>query len=383
MKRIALKAMALAIAVAVAGGIVRGILQHRRAGRMTKEEAAVTVGIMPVIATNVERAVLATGNIEGWQEVDVCAQTPENLLRMHVDEGDMVTQGAVIAVLDDEQARASLRAATFARVSAEAEVQLAHVSYTNIMRSFARTVELYTNNVVSQQVYEDADTALQTARSKLAVAEAQLTRLRAAEEELNVRLTRYTIRVPFDGVIARRYVDPGAFVGQGAALVRMVQINPVRVMASIPETLARGVSRGAPARVLTEQAAAWHTGAVVRIHPVIDPQWRTQTVEIECSNADAGLRPGMFARVAIITGDRTVLVVPENAVLRLPGSGMSFVYRVVDGAAVRATVEVIDTYGAITAVAGDLKEGDPVIVQGQSLVQSGMPVTAIPVEMLP
>jgi len=283
-------------------------------------------------------------------------------------------------VLADDQARATYEAAVAARKSGEAEVVLAETSYTNVATQFERTRTLYTEGVVGRQAYDDAETAMLLARGRLDVARAQLRRVEAAEEELRIRLQRYRVLAPFEGVVARRYVDPGAYAGAGMPIVRLVQINPVKVVADIPETQAEDVRRGLAVRVNVDAAGAGVTGVVARVYPTLDARWRTRTVEIACQNDAARLRPGMFARIEIVTGRGERLLVPDTAVLRLPGSGLWHVYAERGGVAERVDVEVL---GTLRVVRGALAPGARVIVKGAERVQSGMMVDAVPVEILP
>lgn len=343
----------------------------------------VRVAVMPVILSNCEEVVWATGNVEAWQEADVAAQVADNVRAVYVQEGDVVTGGQVLVELDDEQARAMYAAAVAARKSAEAEVMLAETTYTNVATQFERVRKLFSEGVVGRQAYDDAETAMLVARGRLEVARSQLRRGQASEEELFIRLRRYSVVAPFGGVVARRYVDPGAFAGAGMPLVRLVRLHPVKVLVDIPEVQAQGVRRGQQVRVGVDAVGMQVTGEVARVYPTLDARWRTRTVEVVCENEGRHLRPGMFARVEIVVGEGQEKFVPDSAVLRLPGSGLWHVYVVRDGKAVREDVEVVRTLGAWRIVRGEIAEGEPVIVKGGERVQSGMPVEAVSAEMLP
>ncbi len=345
--------------------------------------APLAVGVMPVIVSNLETVVATTGNIEAWQEADIGAQVADNVRAMLVQEGDVVTAGHVVAVLDDEQARALYEAAVAARKSGEAEVRLAETAHTNAAVQFARTVNLFDENVVGRQAYDDAETAMLLALGRLDVARAQLRRVLAAEDELLIRLRRYQVAAPFEGVVAKRYVDPGTFAAAGAPLVRLVQIDPLKVLVDIPEVHAKAVAPGLPVRVRVEAVPGFHQGRVARLYPTLDARWRTRTVEIECPNGQALLRPGMFARVEVITGAEPQVLVPESAVLRLPGSGLNYLFITQTGVAVRVDVELVRTMGAWAVVRGPLAPGDLAIVKGSTLVQGGRRVAPQPAEMLP
>lgn len=381
-----MKRIVIVIMIVVAAGL--GALWYWRRARAEAPQKssgppAVPVAVMPVVLSNIETLVHATGNIEAWQEADISAQVADNVRALFVKEGDSVTAGYVLAVLDDEQARAMYDAAVAARKSGEAEVILAETTYTNVATQFERTRKLFEEGVVGRQAYDDAETAMLLARGRLDVARAQLRRVQAAEDELLIRLQRYTVAAPFDGVVAKRYLDPGAYAGAGMPIVRLVQINPVKVLVDIPEAQAAAVRRGLAARVQVDAVADSVTGIVARVYPTLDARWRTRTFEIACANEAGQLRPGMFARVEIVTGQAAELLVPESAVLRLPGSGLWHVYRVKDSQAERVDIEVLRALGAWRVVRGPLVAGDVIVVKGGERVQSGMSVEAVTTEMLP
>ncbi|NLF39343.1 efflux RND transporter periplasmic adaptor subunit [bacterium] len=385
MKRLVTIMLVLACAGALALGVYRAIARHRAAaGQGAAGERRVPVAVVPAVLSNIEAAVSATGDVESWEEVNVSAQVGEKLTVILVNEGDMLTAGSVIAELDDDEAQASYEAACATVRSMETGLNETYVSLTNTMRSFSRTEQLHAQNVIGQQEYDNADTALQLARTKVAIAAALLNQARAKQEELHVRLKRYTIRAPFEGVVAQRFFDPGSYVSPGEPIVRMTRVNPITVKAQLPEAAVSQVRPGCLVRVrLWGGNGAALTGSVVRIYPVLDARWRTQTVEVQCPNDAGAAQPGMFARLQIVTGTADALLVPDVAVMKLPGSGITHLYIVRDGLARRVDASIVQDLGALVSVTGDLAPGDLVIVKGQQRVQTGAAVDAIPTEMLP
>jgi membrane fusion protein (multidrug efflux system) len=213
---------------------------------------------------------------------------------------------------------------------------------------------------------------------------AECNRLTAQEKELGVRRERYTVRATFDGVIAQVHLDSGAYVTPSVPVVRMTRISPVKVQVELPETQAPDVRVGQPANVrIWTMAERVFTGTVTRIYPALNARWRTQTVEIMCPNTEGQMRPGMFARAEIITGRTRALLVPDVAVMKLSGSGITHMYTIVDDCAQRIDVTVVTELGAYVAVAGAVQAGQPVVVKGQLRVQTGTPVIVTPTAMLP
>ena len=371
------------IAMMAAGGIA--VLRH---GTGPQDPVAAprhtAVSVMAVLASNIETCVMATGNAEAYKDVQVCAQVAEKVMAIAVNEGDVVTAGQVLAELDVRESRAALEAASRTVDSVESGQIEAGVSLTNAVRNFGRVKNLKAQNVVGQQQFDESETAMKIAQSRTALAAALLSQARAKERELGVQVERCTVRAPFDGVIAERNLDPGAFVSPGTPLVRLVKVNPLSVKVQVPEGQTASVKPGCPARVMVQASHPIElTGTVVRIYPAVDQRWRTQTVELECPNHTEAAAPGMFASASIVVGCERALLVPDIAVIRLPGSGITHVYVVQTDTATRVDVTVTKPVGAMLAVRGAFEAGQDVVVKGQQRLQSGMVVEPVRTEMLP
>jgi len=377
--------MRIFVIVLAVAGAAWWLLAHR-ANRTSVADARprVPVATVPVIISNIEMHVAATGNVQAWFDVEVSAQVSDNISVLYVDEGDVVTTGQALVQLDLREINAMCDAAAAARVSTEAAVRQMNASLTNTLRQFGRTQQLFREKVIGQQEYDDAETAVTLARGRHDVTIAECNRLTAQEKELGVRRERYTVRATFDGVIAQVHLDSGAYVTPSVPVVRMTRISPVKVQVELPETQAPDVRVGQPANVrIWTMAACVFTGTVTRIYPALNARWRTQTVEIMCPNTEGQMRPGMFARAEIITGRTRALLVPDVAVMKLSGSGITHMYTVVDNCAQRIDVTVVTELGAYVAVAGTVHAGQPVVVKGQLRVQTGTPVIVTPTAMLP
>ncbi len=374
----------VAAAVALVGAAWLLLAQHYRRTSVPDARPRVPVATVPIITSNIELHVPATGTVQAWFDVEVSAQVSDNISVLYVDEGDVVTTGQALVQLDLREISAMCDAAVAARVSAEAAVRQMSATLTNTLRQFGRTEELFHEKVIGQQEYDDAETAVKLARGRYDVTIAECNRLAAQEKELVVRRERYTVRATFDGVIAQVHLDSGAYVTPSVPVVRMTRISPVKVQVELPETQAPDVRVGQSANVrIWTMAARVFTGTVARIYPALNARWRTQTVEIDCPNDEGQMRPGMFARAEIITGRAHAMLVPDAAVMQLSGSGITHVYTVTNGLAQRIDVTVISPLGAYVAVRGAVQAGQPVIVKGQLRVQTGTPVTVTRTEMLP
>ncbi len=132
----------------------------------------------------------------------------------------------------------------------------------------------------------------------------------------------------------------GDYVKEGADMVNLESIDPLKVDFRVPEIYLKQVQVGQTLQVtLDALPGKTYEGKVFAINPLVDAAGRAIVIRAQVSNADTALRPGMFARVRLLTKDELdALVLPEQALV--PQGDEQFVFRVVDGKAVRTKVEL-------------------------------------------
>lgn len=402
---------------------------------------AVTV-IKPVKKTLVHK-IEQPGEVRGFEEAPIYARVSGYVSKVHKDIGDAVKTGDLLAELDVpelkeeleqkkglvaqaeteiEQAK-SLRDAAEAGVkSAEAKVDEAKAGKPRAQAEFDRAESQYqrlrdSKSVVSKEVLEESRLGVETAKAGLKEVEARVqaadasfreaekkrdkaaadiavtqARLKVAQadERRVAALVDYTqIKSRFDGVVIRRRVDRGHAVQVGGPgtepLFVLASINPVRVVVDTPETDAALVHEGTKAtvRVLALRGASF-PGQVKRTSGGLDLKSRTLRVEIDLENPEKKLRPGMYVQTTLQIPRENAWAVPQGAVLTQ--GDQSFVFRVVEGKAVRtpvqtgfrdgALVELVKVQGTGTPPGMvDLSGDEELIVNPPASLQDGQAVT--------
>ena len=207
-------------------------------------------------------------------------------------------------------------------------------------------------------------TQVTAARNQLATARRAL---RNAQE--NTVLTS-----PINGVVTARNYDPGDVTGQLPVLT-IGRVQPVKVVINVAETEYAKLRKGMPA-VMTFDTYGDRkfTGVVSLIAPTVDTNTKTFGVEITLPNADGAVLPGMFARVTLNFGTARHVVVPDKAVVKMQGSGNSYVYTYSDGEVhyvqVRLGRRIDNSYELLSGV----ESGTYVVVTGQSRLANGIKV---------
>ena len=299
-------------------------------------------------ADTVVDAVLATGQIEALQSIELRPDVEGRLVQLLVREGTPVAQGTPLFKIDDAEIRAQVD-------QIEAERDLAR-------QSLARTRDLLAQKASSQAELERAEA---TMRSN----EAQLQRLK-------VRLERTTVRAPFSGVMGQRFVSLGDYVTSDTRLAALQTVSPQRASFQVPERYAEQVNVG---QDVTFRVAALpgreFTGKVDFVDPIIQLPGRTIMVKARVPNPRRELQAGMFIEARLATAVRqNAVVIPEDAVLPLQGS--NFVWVIADGKATRRQVDLgVRTPGFVEVKSG-VERNETVVVGGQERLAEGAPVNA-------
>jgi membrane fusion protein, multidrug efflux system len=308
-------------------------------------------GGVTVEATKVARAALpqgitAVGSLRSDESVTLRPEVAGRISAIQFREGERVAKGAPLVRLDPSVT--------------EAEAQQARANLTWAKQKHTRAIDLEKKGFVSSQAKDEAENGLRVAEAALALAEAKLAKL--------------TIAAPFSGIIGLRSVSIGDYVKEGADMVNLEAIDPLKVDFRVPEIYLAQLNVGQALQLtLDAMPGKTYEGKVLAINPLLDAAGRSVVIRAQVKNQDAALRPGMFARVRLFTRDvQQTLIVPEQAIV--PQGDEWFVYRVVDGKAQRAKIEVGQRRDAQVEIVKGLQEGDTVITAGQLKIREGVPV---------
>jgi len=289
----------------------------------------------------------AVGSLRSRRSVVLRPEISGRITQLNFSDGQRVRKGQLLVQLDDQLPRAQVQ-------QSRAELSIARANH-------KRNQELVAQGFISQRSVDESAANLEVAEAKLALAEATAQRLR--------------IVAPFDGVAGIRGVNVGDYLKDGADIVNVEDLDAVYVDFRLPERLQNKVKTGQTARVAFDALPGVQYSAVVlAINPQIDADGRSLAVRGCIDNRRLQLRPGMFARVTAVFGERSdANVVPEEAIV--PDGAAPYVLRVVAGpeegsqVAKRTPVRLgARTPGFVEVVEG-LAPGDVVVTAGQQRLQ--------------
>jgi membrane fusion protein (multidrug efflux system) len=307
---------------------------------------AVTVEATPVVTTAMPQTITAVGSVRSDESVTLRPEVTGRIAEIRFKEGQQVAKGALLVKLDDSVVKADAE-------QARANLWLAKAKSD-------RAAELQQKGFVSAQAKDEAEGGLRVAQATLQSAEA--------------RLAKMEIRAPFSGVIGLRQVSVGDYVKDGQDMVNLEAIEALKVDFKVPETFLRQVQVGQSMQ-LTLDAVPGRTyeGKVLAINPLVDAAGRSVVIRAQIKNTNATLRPGMFARVRLITEAKAdTLVVPEQALV--PQGEDQFVYKVVDGRVQRARVEIGQRREGKVEIVRGVAEKDMVVTAGHLKIRDGTAV---------
>ncbi len=314
----------------------------------TKPPQAMAMPVLtaPAKREKVSAKIDAVGDLMAGESVVLRPEIVGRVSSIRFEEGQKVKAGDVLIELNAEEQRS-------AYAQSQASLKLEE-------ESFKRIRDVRARNLVSQQQYDESLARLENATALL--------------ERDRVRLAKTQLSAPFDGILGLRQVSLGDYVSPGQALVNLESVDPIKLDFKLAEKYASKLVKGLKLEVRVD---AWpgrvFRGEIQAVDPRLDEATRTVKVRARLSNPDLALKPGMFANIVLDLGHlRDALFVPEQAVQAKGSTAM--VFRVIDGKAVVTPVKTGERRTGFVEITDGIKEGDPIVIDGQIKLRDGMPV---------
>ncbi len=340
-------------------------------------QAAMPVQSYPVItvapsSATVEASYSAT--IRGRQDIDILPQVSGTISKLCVTEGQTVSQGQALFVIDQVPYKAALQ-------TAEANVKLARANVSTAQLTYDSKKELRARDIISDYDLQTANNTLLSAQASLAQAEAQLVNARN-----NLGYT--VVKAPARGVVGTLPYRVGALVGPSipVALTTVSDNSTMYVYFSMAEKEVLKLTRryGSMAEALKQMPAVTlklsdgstyeEQGRIESISGVIDRQTGSVQLRAAFANKNGVLRSGGSGSVVIPQTLTDHIVVPQAATFEIQDK--IYVYKVVDGKATSSMIEVLDQNdGRSYIVLSGLNAGDVIVAEGVGLLREGTPVT--------
>ncbi|KAA6439236.1 efflux RND transporter periplasmic adaptor subunit [Dyadobacter flavalbus] len=306
------------------------------------------------------------GELIAYQQVDLYAKVSSFVKKLHADVGTEVKQGQLLASMEAPELTAQFAGSQSRLASQEAIYEASKANYERLLETSK------TPGTVSQN---DLDVALAKQRSDFA----QLEAAKSATREITDTRNYLEIRAPFSGVITARNVSAGAYVGPSGKgsefpLFTLVEQRKLRLVVSVPEAYTSYLRNNSEITFKVKSLPNEDFSAkVTRLSGALDTRLRSQRTEMDISNSDRKLLPGMIAEVSIpLGGNSNAFVIPKTALLNSPQG--TYIIKIVDHKAVWVPVKTGSNSEDKLEIFGDIKEDDVIVKSANEEIRNNSDV---------
>ncbi len=358
----------LLLVAALLGAGAYALTHSRDSG--PKAPPPVSIRTAAVVRNTVPLTVEAVGNVVAYESVAVRSRLDSQVIRVHFKDGEEVKKGDLLFELDDSslRAQAAQLAANIARDKAQLD---------NARRQQGRAAALAEKGFATKAVRDDSEANTQVAQATVGASVAALDSIKA-----QLAFTRIT--APISGRTGTINVTVGNTVkaNDTTPLVTINQVKPIRVQASLPQTLFDSVREAMRAGTVTvtalkqddSAATPLAQGTLEYLDNEVNQSTGTFVTRAGFDNPDERLWPGMFVTLTMTLGDdHDALSIPEVAVQH--GQAGDFVYVIAEDKAARRDVKIARIQHGTAVIASGLSEGETVAVDGILGLKDGAAVS--------
>lgn len=351
--------VAVGVVAVVIGGL--GVVKGLQIGQMIAHGEAFVPPAQTVTVAEVDRlewetSMTSVGSLEAVQGVTVTAELPGKVTRIDFEPGTKVNAGQLLVQQDISEERARLRVA-----QSRAQLTLKNLRRTRVLHK--------------EKVVPDSDLDTTSAAYEQAAAEV---------DNIKAIIEKKTVRAPFSGRLGIRHVNLGEVLEVGQTIVSLQSLDPIFVNFQLPQQELNRLKTGLKVRLrLDADNTTELEGTITALNPEVNQNSRNIQVQATVENRDERLRPGMYARVAVVLpAKQAVLAIPATAVLHAPYSDSVFVVESKEDSNGKTAwmlrqqfVQLGEKRGDFVAVNQGLENGQQVVSTGVFKLRNGMPVT--------
>ncbi len=315
------------------------------------EKKVQPVKVMDLIYQNTAVEQKITSTVVAFEETHLSPALQGRIRSVKVDVNDHVKKGQLLVEMDRTQ------------------LDQTKLQYEQLKTDLARMDTLLQYGSITEQAYDQLKSQVES------------TELILKNLEENTLL-----RAPYSGIITGKFFNDGELFSPTpntpsgkAALVSLIQVNPVKVMVNLSEKSLPLIKKGMKASVTTDvYPGKVFEGTVFRIHPTISAASRTFVAEVTIPNKNEKLHPGMFARVSLKLGDTDALIVPSIAVMQQAGTNERYIMLHENGTAKKLIVKIVTRHDDMLEIASsEIQGGEKLIFAGQTKLENGDPVNVV------
>ena len=318
-------------------------------GESEEEKPAIPVETALATRGDVYASYTGTAPVEAFQDATVIAKVGGEVREILVEEGDFVKAGQILARLDGDRLRL--------------EQKQTEANLHKLERDHNRNLDLSERGLISAGDFEKIQYEMEA--------------LSATNDLAKLQLSYADIRAPISGVISERFIKVGNTLEIENQAFQVTSLEPLISYLHVPEREFRRIAAGQSVAMFVDAVEGTSfEGVVARVSPVVDPLTGTFKITVEVSDETQRLKPGMFARLAIVQDVHVnVLQVPRSALI--DDAGQTSIFVVEDNIAHERFVETGYSNDGRIEVAAGLSDSDEFVVVGQAGLKDGAKVSII------
>lgn len=325
--------------------------KKEEAPRQNTAPQAVLVDVLVASTSTISNSIEVNGTVVAFESTELRPEINGRLTYLNIPEGTYVTQGTVLARINDADLVATMN---------RSKVQLELAQKTE-----ERLRKLLSISGINQADYDAALNQVNTIKADMAFTQAQI--------------DKTTVRAPFSGTLGLRMVSPGAYVTSATILATLQQTDRSKIDFTVPEIHAGLIKRGGTVSVLTSQSNTPGSAVITATESVIDQSSRN--LKVRAVYQGSGLNPGSFVKVTLSSGTSTSSVmVPTSAII--PDAKLKKLVVVKGGKGKFVDIETGLRTTSTAEVTKGINPGDSIVVTGVLFVRPNAPVKVRSVKQL-
>ena len=324
--------------------------KDERQERAARIRPAVPVKVSEVDEGMITSSLVFDSVLETESSVEIFAETAGLILEVHVEEGDRVVAGQILALMEN--------------VEEGVDAEEAEARYEHQKANFKRTEDLYGRKLINQQEYDNAKFDLEQMRLRF--------------ERAKIQLENTIVRSTVSGVVTERNAQAGRRVATNRVLFSIMNLDELFANVNIPGQHMLSIEQGLPAVIDSDLIEGVRYDAFVKlVSPIVDPESGTFKAKVAVSKLNGmPIYPGMFVNVRVIvdTSDDAVLI-PKEAIVH--EGDLKYIFKVQNGKAKKTLLQEGYSNVGFVQATSDIVKGDLVIVMGHSALKDGANVKIV------
>ena len=324
--------------------------KDERQERAARVRPAVPVKVSEVDEGMITSSLVFDSVLETESSVEIFAETSGLILEVHVEEGDRVVAGQILALMEN--------------VEEGVDAEEAKARYEHQKANFKRTEDLYGRKLINQQEYDNAKFDLEQMRLRF--------------ERAKIQLENTIVRSTVSGVVTERNAQAGRRVATNRVMFSIMNLDELFANVNIPGQHMLSIEQGLPAVIDSDLIEGVRYDAFVKlVSPIVDPESGTFKAKVAVSKLNGmPIYPGMFVNVRVIvdTSDAAVLI-PKEAIVH--EGDLKYIFKVQNGKAKKTLLQEGYSNVGFVQATSDIVKGDLVIVMGHSALKDGANVKIV------